>query len=100
MVLGSVVICVLEMVVCWFDIWGGDCFMIVFDMCCIDDCWILFSIGWIVIEMCMLDELVFWYVVYGVYYLLCIDIECDGMFVGFNLELYCYLVDIVFEFVV
>lgn len=49
----------------------------------------------------MLEELVESYLLVGLQYVLCIDIFCDGMLVGFNVLLYeevcvCYL-QVVFQ---
>ena len=90
-VLGSIAIREPERVVDWLAEFGSDRLTIALDTRFQEGRWTLPSTGWTQTEAHTLDELAPWYARHGALHLLCTDIARDGMFAGFNLDLYRYL---------
>jgi phosphoribosylformimino-5-aminoimidazole carboxamide ribotide isomerase len=99
-VLGSVAIRDPERVAGWLAKYGAEHLTLALDTRRIDGRWTLPSAGWTEVEARTLDELAPWYAARGARHLLCTDIERDGMFVGFNLDLYRHLAESVPRLVV
>jgi phosphoribosylformimino-5-aminoimidazole carboxamide ribotide isomerase len=94
-VLGSVAIREPELVAGWLDSYGLERITLALDTRRIDGRWALPSAGWTELEARTLDELAPWYAERGARYLLCTDIDRDGMLAGFNLDLYRHLAETV-----
>ena len=90
-VLGSVAIRDPELVADWLTRYGAEQLTIALDTRQVDGQWALPSAGWTELESRTLDELAPWYAEKGARYLLCTDIDRDGMLAGFNLDLYRHL---------
>jgi phosphoribosylformimino-5-aminoimidazole carboxamide ribotide isomerase len=90
-VLGSVAIRDPERVADWLKRFGAEQLTIALDTRWTDGRWALPSAGWTEMESRTLDELAPWYAERGARYLLCTDIDRDGMLAGFNLDLYRHL---------
>lgn len=92
-VLGSLAIREPDRVSDWLVRYGADRFTLALDTLRRDGAWTLPSAGWTATESRTLDELAPWYAARGARHLLCTDIQRDGMFAGFNLELYRFLAE-------
>lgn len=99
-VVGSVAIRDPERVAGWISDYGADRVTVALDTRRVDGRWALPSAGWTELEVRTLDELAPWYARRGARHLLCTDIERDGVFAGFNLDLYRHLASSVPELAV